>query len=908
MFTVARPLVCPSRSPRPLGLLLGLCLSLAACEAEEHSSPATESDRTGQPAADRAREAPPPPAHDTSPPEGTLSLAGGASVAASLPVLLELDARDDVGVTQVCISEGRRCADWRPFSAKLAWPLRRGAGERTLHAWFRDAAGNVSSPDTIHFTLDMRPPTPGPLRARPTLGGASLSWDPFVDAESGIDRYEVVWDVGGAAPLCVGGRATPLTVTEPRVEINGLRGVPTSFRVCGLDRAGNRSAGSTVTLTPRVERDPPVISTFKVNGGSRWTNDRTVRVEANVTDESGVTRMCLTEDPVVTATSCPAWRDFEARFNWELSARDGTKTLRAFFRDPHGNITPTPGSATITFDWNRPDNGALLLTGGSGQVTASWADFTDSESGVESYILVMNEDERATIDRCSAYPEVWRGPATSTVITGLDAGRFYSFRVCAVDRAGNISTGHNANITLPRTFEPPDVERFLIDGGAATTTQRGVSLFIDPTDHSTITRMCLSDTPSCSRWQRWSPSPAYRLPAGLGAHQVYVWLRDENGLEMTTPAMASINVIAEDTGCDYTEGSFGGHDYLFCDAPTTWTEAEAACADEGMKLVSINAEDEQDWIERIAGMPAQGSAVDWTPYLYWTGLNDQAREGRFVWSDGSDLTFSAWHRSAPDNGGSGEDCALVGLDTQWDDAACDATVGYICEGGSLVTLCEDNDNDGHGDPNLAISTTASALVGYAAACDDCNDADGTYAVPPSGLCDGPDDPPTDTPPDPIPDPADCTAGATVTVAGAVWTGSYSSPRSTVIRASASGWYHLYDAYVAESGASQRNESGYLNVSNPFNPSGKPAAGNCNGEYIVVDNDNSGPPPSQVFIGTFYLQAGDNTLTLHHYCPLQRAGQCGAFHVTSASSSTCGSGNVNSIHLDLRAFCAVNPNL
>ena len=899
-----------SSSPVIRGLrgVLGLMLTMGACASPAPERATVKAEGPAD-AAQRARAVgpPPPPSADTSPPEGVISLAGRPDFVDSLPVNLELDARDDVGVTQMCISERARCTDWRAYQPKLIWPMRRGAGARTLRAWFRDAAGNVSAPESVSFVVDMRAPTPTRLSATPILGGASLTWPDFIDAESGIDHYEVVWDVGGAAPLCDGGRAAPIIVTEPHAEINALRGVPTSFRVCGVDRAGNRSVGATATVTPRVEHDAPEVRTFKVNGGNRWTNDRTVHVDVNVTDASGVRRMCLTEDPAATATSCPAWRAFTPSFDWELSARDGTKTLRAFFRDPHNNITPTPGSATITFDWLRPDNGDILLTGGSGQVTVSWDGFTDSESGVESYILVMNEDERATIDRCSAYPEVWRGTDTSTVITGLDAGRFYSFRVCAVDRAGNISTGDNANITLPRTFDPPDVERFLIDGGAPTTTQRGVSLFIDPTDHSTITRMCLSDTPTCSAWQRWSPTLAYRLPEGLGEHRVYVWLRDENGLEMTSPASTSINVVTADTGCAYTEASFEGHDYLFCDEPTPWEDAEEACVGEGMRLVSINSWDEQDFIQRITNMPAKGSGIDWSPYFYWTGLNDRSREGSFVWNDGSDVTFSYWHWTAPDDAGGAEDCVYVGLDTDWDDTACASELGYICESGALTTLCEDNDWDGHGDPNLPISTTAASLDGYAAVCDDCNDADGSYARPPSGLCDGPDDPPTDDPPDPIPDPEDCAAGATVTVAGTVWTGSYTGARRTVVRASASGWYHLYDAYVAESGASQRNESGYLNITNPSNPSGKPAEGNCNGEYIVVDNDNSGAPPSQVFIGTFYLEAGDNTLTLKHYCPLQRAGQCGEFHNTSASGSTCGSGNVNSIHLDLRAFCAVNPN-
>ena len=97
------------------------------------------------------------------------------------------------------------------------------------------------------------------------------------------------------------------------------------------------------------------------------------------------------------------------------------------------------------------------------------------------------------------------------------------------------------------------------------------------------------------------------------------------------------------------------------------------------------------------------------------------------------------------------------------------------------------------------------------------------------------------------------------------------------------------------------------MTNARNPTGLPASGNCNGDFVVVDNDNSGTRPSMVFMGTFWLEAGNNTLTFAHYCPRQRAGHCPEHHNPTPSWSTCSSGQGNSAHLDLRAFCAINPN-
>ncbi|MEN0065508.1 MAG: hypothetical protein AAGA48_25415 [Myxococcota bacterium] len=84
-----------------------------------------------------------------------------------------------------------------------------------------------------------------------------------------------------------------------------------------------------------------------------------------------------------------------------------------------------------------------------------------------------------------------------------------------------------------------------------------------------------------------------------------------------------------------------------------------------------------------------------------------------------------------------------------------------------------------------------------------------------------------------------------------------------------GWYAVYKNEVAESGASQRNESGYYRVYNEANPAGLPLEGNCNGEYIVQDYDNDGRIPDRVYLGTFYFDgSSENVLQMRHYCAIR----------------------------------------
>ena len=118
-----------------------------------------------------------------------------------------------------------------------------------------------------------------------------------------------------------------------------------------------------------------------------------------------------------------------------------------------------------------------------------------------------------------------------------------------------------------------------------------------------------------------------------------------------------------------------------------------------------------------------------------------------------------------------------------------------------------------------------------------------------------------------------------------------------------GWYHVYDYSLAESRDAQTNEVSYLRVRNDGRPDGEPYWDNCAGEWFVDDFDNEGDPEEQrIYTGTFWLEAGDNALTMYHYCPRERSGYCPEFHDTSDSSSTCDSDGPNSVHFNGDGLC------
>jgi len=119
---------------------------------------------------------------------------------------------------------------------------------------------------------------------------------------------------------------------------------------------------------------------------------------------------------------------------------------------------------------------------------------------------------------------------------------------------------------------------------------------------------------------------------------------------------------------------------------------------------------------------------------------------------------------------------------------------------------------------------------------------------------------------------------------------------------APGYYQLFDSYVAESGSGQRDETGFLLVTNSCNETGLPLEANApGGRWVVIDNDNESTPSDPVYMGTFFFAEGDNRVCLYHWCPLWRDDH-GVGMVTAGCSS------IDSIHVDLeaRGFLCPDP--
>ena len=126
-----------------------------------------------------------------------------------------------------------------------------------------------------------------------------------------------------------------------------------------------------------------------------------------------------------------------------LPTGGGTKTVSVWYRDAWGNQTPaeTPFTGTILLDTAVPTNGTVSGAVWDRQIALSWAGYDDGAggSGIEKYTVVYKIG--SVPSSCTAGTVLYTGPDTMYDHTGLTNGTLYSYRVCAVDVAGNMSTG-----------------------------------------------------------------------------------------------------------------------------------------------------------------------------------------------------------------------------------------------------------------------------------------------------------------------------------------------------------------------------------------------------------------------------------------------------------------------------------
>ena len=123
---------------------------------------------------------------------------------------------------------------------------------------------------------------------------------------------------------------------------------------------------------------------------------------------------------------------------------------------------------------------------------------------------------------------------------------------------------------------------------------------------------------------------------------------------------------------------------FFLDSRVNHSAALAACRTEGGVLVSPNTAEKQEFLVKylMRYHPSYGTPI-------WIGLYQKTSSDPlsdpFRWENGRPLIYTNWGCGEPNNAGSGEDCAVLGigsnifLSSTWNDDSCSRDFSYICQ-------------------------------------------------------------------------------------------------------------------------------------------------------------------------------------------------------------------------------------
>lgn len=140
------------------------------------------------------------------------------------------------------------------------------------------------------------------------------------------------------------------------------------------------------------------------------------------------------------------------------------------------------------------------------------------------------------------------------------------------------------------------------------------------------------------------------------------------------------------TTLDYDTLTVGSKKLVYFAQEKSFDEALVACEKIGMRLATIESQEENKAIfqflhNRVWGV--NGPSYDYTYWYMWCSAKQEKDAGYFTWkSTGKNVTYTSWGEGEP-NGGKGESCVelryITGDTLFWNDSLCFIKKRYICE-------------------------------------------------------------------------------------------------------------------------------------------------------------------------------------------------------------------------------------
>lgn len=358
---------------------------------------------------------------DTSGPAGNLVINGGARYTADRLVNVTLNVTDFSGVAAYRMDERSDLSgiQWVPFENRVQFYLSPGDGPKELHAQFRDGGGLES--DIIVGSITLY--TGLPRGSVEVNGGAGYTPSTRVALTFTTEDLAGVGEVMLSDSEDFGGRPWMPLVQNQSWELKAEDG---GQRVFARFRNAVGTVSGTVNDSIVLDTIPPALR-LTLNGGDPYTNNRTVPLWLDASDDNPVERYQSSED---RSFSTAAWERYVETTAFELSAGEGKKTVHVRVRDGAGNPSAVI-STNVTLDTTPPVSNLSKLPAAteSLDLDVRWMAI-DPLSGIKHFDVQYREGDGP-----------WKKWLTETAagnatFSGKD-GTSYRFRVRSTDRAGN---------------------------------------------------------------------------------------------------------------------------------------------------------------------------------------------------------------------------------------------------------------------------------------------------------------------------------------------------------------------------------------------------------------------------------------------------------------------------------------
>jgi alpha-tubulin suppressor-like RCC1 family protein len=395
-------------------------------------------------------------------------------------------------------------------------------GTKTLYAWAKDAAGNISAAKTATVVVDPNPPAITAFTVKtPSLSKAvTISALTATDAVSPIGGYMLTET------------ATPVPAnTDPRWGATK----PTSYTFAtdgehilyawAKDGAGNVSPPASSLVS--IDATPPTVTAFVVPTMQKGLTVPVTNFEASDKGSS------VTGYAVTTTNVAPTALMWKPTPPTSISVTSpGVKTLYAWVKDAVGNIS-APFTATVNIDTTAPAV-TFTVSKAANSLTVPISLSATDAGGIAGYMVKESATAPLTDD------PGWSATAPATFT--LSAGGTKTIYAWAKDPMGNVSVAKSATVTIDNV--PPTVTTFTVKSPA------GVKVPITAftgTDNMGIGGYLVTETPNVPVNAVWSNvKPLTYTATTSGDKTLYGWVRDTAGnvCAAAKTATTTVDVVA----------------------------------------------------------------------------------------------------------------------------------------------------------------------------------------------------------------------------------------------------------------------------------------------------------------------------------------------------------------------------